>query len=211
MSKRWDEYGEDTTLNTASIVAIETNPSSTHAMKKITILNFIKSIFKQNLFENGASISNPPAGYVTVYSDANGFLATKDSSGNARRLNPVRLYHISLVPTKDTITVGDDKAHFDIPLDISGMNLVYLMACCDTVSSSGAISIMIRNVTDSVDMLSTALTIDENEKSSVTAATPYVIDGAYDDVVEGDTLSGDVDSAGTGAKGLRIVAGYQYP
>lgn len=209
---RWDEIAtEATTISNTSIIAVETNPSTTHAMNKITWLNALKAIFNGNLWLKGLSASNPPAGYMTVYADVNGFLFTKDESGNIRRLQGSRYYQLECFTTPDTVIVGDDKKRFDIPIELSGMNLVYCLAEVDTVSSSGAVTIMIRNVTDSVDVLSTALTIDANEYKSTTAATPYVIDGTKDDVVEGDTLAIDVDGAGTGTKGLRVTIGFQYP
>lgn len=209
---RWDQFTEATTLDTSSIIAIETDPTGSHAMFYMTILNFIKNLISNsNIWQKGASISNPPSGYMAMYCDANGFFYSKDSSGNLRKLLPARGFQPSIFPTVDTITTGDNKARIDIIADLAGMNLVYCMATCDTPSSSGAITIQIRNVTDSVDMLSTKLTIDANEYTSVTAAVPYVIDASKDDVAEGDRLAIDVDGAGTGAKGLRVSLVFQYP
>jgi hypothetical protein len=76
--KRWDEYTEDTTLNTASLVAVETNPSSTHVMRKMTLLNVIKEFMRKNVWEKGVSIDNPPAGYMAVKFDSNGFPLSQD-------------------------------------------------------------------------------------------------------------------------------------
>jgi hypothetical protein len=47
-------------------------------------------------------------------------------------------------------------------------------------------------------MLTTRITIDENEFDSATAATAPVIDGASDDVITADLIRVDVDVAGTG-------------
>ena len=78
-------------------------------------------------------------------------------------------------------------------------------ACVSTVSSSGTPTIQIYNVSQTVDMLSTRITIDANEKTSWTAATPPVIDGANNLVYTGEELRIDVDVAGTGAKGLTVI------
>lgn len=108
-----------------------------------------------------------------------------------------------------TITAGNGAMYFCIPKELSGMNLVSVGAHVYTVSSSGAVTVMIHNATDTQDMLSTALTIDANEKDSVTAATPAVINTSYDDVAEGDEIRVDIDGAGTGAKGLEVRLGFR--
>jgi hypothetical protein len=61
-------------------------------------------------------------------------------------------------------------------------------------------------VTGGYDMLSTALTIDANETGSSTAATPAVVDTAssHNIVKAADMLAIDVDTAGTGTKGVMI-------
>lgn len=114
-------------------------------------------------------------------------------------------------PNGAALTTGDGKAYFTIPAALNGMNLVSVAAALTTVSSSGIPTVQIANVTDAVDMLSTKLTIDATELTSYTAATPAVIDTTKDDVVTGDLLRIDVDVAGTGAKGLSVVLGFQLP
>lgn len=109
------------------------------------------------------------------------------------------------------VSTGDGKFHEIADADMGGMNLVRVFAGVSTVSSSGAVTVQVRNVTQSADMLSTALTIDSGEKSSLTAATPAVIDTANDDVAAGDEIRIDVDGAGTGAKGLLVKLWFAYP
>ena len=110
-----------------------------------------------------------------------------------------------------SLSTGDGQAYLVIPSDFNGMNLVDAQAAVSTVSSSGLPTIQIANVTDGVDMLSTKITIDANERTSYTAATPAVIDTTKDDVVTGDLLRIDVDVAGTGAKGLVVILTFQLP
>jgi hypothetical protein len=122
-----------------------------------------------------------------------------------------RVVQIKVIDDATALTTGDGKVIFCIPTELNGYNLVDADAFVTTVSSSGAPSIMIRNVTDTADMLSTAITIDANETTSYTAATAPVIDGTKDDVVTGDLIAIDCDAAGTGAKGLGVILSFQLP
>ena len=78
-------------------------------------------------------------------------------------------------------------------------------------SSSGTPTWQIHNLTDTVDMLSTAITIDANELTSYTAATAPVINAANDDVATGDIIRVDCDVAGTGTAGEDIILTFQLP
>lgn len=114
-------------------------------------------------------------------------------------------------PNGDAITTGDGKAVFLIPSIFNGHNLVAVLAGVTTVSSSGAVTVQVRNETQTADMLSTAITIDQSERTTLTAATPAVIDTANDDVATGDFLFIDIDGAGTGAKGLIVALAFEAP
>lgn len=116
-------------------------------------------------------------------------------------------------PNGANITTGDGKAYIRIPAYLEGMNLVDVGASLSTVSSSGLVNVQIRRRRSGVnaDMLSTAITIDANEVDSFTAATPWVINTANDDVTQGDQIYIDIDGAGTGAKGLCITLTFQLP
>lgn len=114
-------------------------------------------------------------------------------------------------PNGDAITTGDLKAYIRIPAEYNGMNLVTVAAHVTTASSSGAITVQIRNVTDTQDMLSTEITIDESETDTDTAETAAVIDTDHDDVATSDIIAVDIDGAGTGAKGLLVALTFQLP
>lgn len=114
-------------------------------------------------------------------------------------------------PNGANLTTGDGKAYWRVPSVCNGMNLVEVAAHVITVSTSGLPTVQIHNVTDAVDMLSTSLTIDANEKDSATAATPAVINTSNDDVATGDELRIDVDVAGTGTKGLMVELQFRLP
>lgn len=122
-----------------------------------------------------------------------------------------RVLHVKVFDDATALATGNGKAIVMIPVELNGMNLVDCEAFVTTVSSSGAPTVQIRNITDSQDMLSTEITIDANEKSSLTAATAPVINTSYDDVTTGDLIAIDVDGAGTGAKGLGVLLSFQTP
>lgn len=94
-----------------------------------------------------------------------------------------------------------------VPNDLDGASLRTAAAFVTTVGST-ATTVQIRSVTNSVDMLSTAVTVDANEFSSYTAATAPVIDTAHAVVAAGDLVAVDVDAAGTGAQGLGVMLGF---
>jgi len=122
-----------------------------------------------------------------------------------------KMIQLKVCDDATALTTGDGKIIFMIPEEMNGMNLVKAHAMVSTVSSSGTPTIQIRNVTDSVDMLSTKITIDASEYTSYTAATAPVIDTSKDDVATGDRIAIDVDVAGTGAKGLTIFLAFRLP
>ena len=119
--------------------------------------------------------------------------------------NVGRVITIKVIDDATVLTTGDGKVIFPI-LDIFNDTLIVgVMAAVSTVSSSGAVNVQIRNVTDSVDTLSTALTIDASEFDSYTATTPAVINFTNAQLSKSDRIAIDVDGAGTGAKGLFVA------
>lgn len=108
-----------------------------------------------------------------------------------------------------TLATGDGLFQWPITADLDETHLIDAHAGVSTVSSSGTITVQIRNKTRSVDMLSTAITIDSGEFTSYTAATPSVVDDTgsppRSGVSRGDIIAVDVDGAGSGAKGLSVI------
>jgi len=109
---------------------------------------------------------------------------------------------IQLAASDETtaLTTGVKKVTFRMPFRL---NLTQVRASLSTAQSSGAIfTVDINN--SGVSILSTKLTIDNNETTSLTAATPAVISasGLNDD----DEITIDIDQIGNGtAKGLKIT------
>jgi hypothetical protein len=114
-------------------------------------------------------------------------------------------------PNGAVLATGNGQAYVRVNEVMDGYNLVAVGAHVTTVSSSGTPTIQINNTTKVANMLSTAITIDANEKDTVTAATPAVIDVTHNGVSAGDELRIDITAAGTGARGLIIDLTFQSP
>ena len=127
---------------------------------------------------------------------------------SSRWRNVGRMFQLKIVDDTTAITTGDGQLVFMIPPELDGAMLVRAEAFVSTASSSGAPAIQVRNITQSLDVLSTAITIDANEKTSLTAATKPVIKPT---VIfrSGDLIAIDIDTAGTGAKGLGVQLSFQ--
>ena len=131
----------------------------------------------------------------------NKFIAASGSGGAATNLvgSPCE---IQLAASDETtaIIAGTSKVTFRMPY---AMTVTEVRASLSTAQTSGAIFTVDIN-DNGTTILSTKLTIDNTEKTSVTAATPPVIsDTALADDAE---ITVDVDQTGDGtAKGLKIT------
>lgn len=110
-----------------------------------------------------------------------------------------------------TITTGTAKKTFRIP---QGMRITEVSVSLTTASSSGNPAFDI-NVAGS-SIFSTVVTIDANEETSVTAATPYVLavpNSPFEFAVPAAAdakVTVDFDAVGTGAKGPKLkIVGYK--
>jgi hypothetical protein len=101
------------------------------------------------------------------------------------------------------LTTGTAKATFRMPF---AFTLTAVRASLTTVSSSGTPTIDINE--NGTTILSTKITIDASEKTSTTAATaPVISDTSLADDAE---ITIDIDTAGTGAAGLKVyLIGYR--
>lgn len=121
-------------------------------------------------------------------------------------------------PGGDAITTGDSKMYVRMPASLEGYDLTDVAASLSTPSTSGAVTVMVRRsrrasatTRTNADMLSTAITIDQDEYDSNDAATPPAINASNDDVEEDDFIFIDIDGAGTGAKGLEVNLTFELP
>ena len=146
---------------------------------------------------------------IKVKGDSISFQAHVGST--EQRLRAGKVIYFQVLADDTALTTGNGKMYFTVPPKLNGMNLIDADAMVITASTSGLPTIQIRNVTDSANMLSTPITIDENELNSYIAATPPVIDTDHDDVATADLLRIDVTGAGTGAEGLQVCLTFQLP
>ncbi len=98
------------------------------------------------------------------------------------------------------ITTGSNKLTFRIPYE---MTITEVRASLSTAQASG--SIFTIDINDSgTSILSTKLTIDNTEKTSLTAATLAVISDTL--ILDNAEITIDVDQVGNGsAKGLKVI------
>jgi hypothetical protein len=152
-----------------------------------------------------AQASITTGGIITV-TDGRVFLSSDMGPGLIRY---VGLVCFSLKDS-EPCAVGDGAAYLHIPAELVGFDLVEAHSYVRTPGTTGTMDIQIANVTQAVDMLTTKLKIDSAENGSETAATPYVIDTANDDVAADDVLRVDVDVLHTTpALGLLVSLGFR--
>lgn len=84
--------------------------------------------------------------------------------------------------------------------------IIGVRANLKTASSSGVVTVDINR--NGASILSTPITIDANERTSVTAAVPAVLSATT--LADDDELSFDIDTAGTGAVGLKVTLDTEY-
>lgn len=114
------------------------------------------------------------------------------------KVNGPEVFVISVTDETSVITTGTAKRTFRMPF---ALTVSSVRASLNTVSSSGLVTVDINEGGSSI--LSTKLTIDANEKTSTTATTPPVIsDTSLADDAE---ITIDIDGAGTGAIGLKVM------
>lgn len=123
-----------------------------------------------------------------------------------------KIVQITCFDYTTNVATGNGAGYILTPAAVNGMDLVAVHAEVITAGTTGTTNIQIANVTDSVDMLSTVLTIDSGETGSDTAATPAVINTSSDDVATYDLLRIDVDAVSTTPpQGLIVTLEFRLP
>lgn len=112
-----------------------------------------------------------------------------------------RPIQLALSDETTTITTGTGKLTFRMPYACKFTKIPRINL--NTVSSSGLVTVDIKK--NGTTIFSTLLTIDANEKTSVTAATPCVLSSNPTTFADDDEISFDITVAGTGAKGLKAT------
>lgn len=124
---------------------------------------------------------------------------------------------VTLVPFGPTtsVSVGDGKAYWTVPVELSGMNLFRAKGVFVSAGVSGTALIQVARIRTSIvsDMLSTRINIETNEIDSDDATTQPVIDTSVDDVIARDRIRIDVDAiqTETAPKGLEVQLAFKLP
>lgn len=105
-----------------------------------------------------------------------------------------------------TVACSDEKSEISTGTKVKfrmvgAISISSIRCSVGTAQTSGPILTVDVNVNDS-SILSTKITIDNNEKTSLTATTQPVISSSS--VNDDDEISIDVDQVGTGASGLKV-------
>lgn len=128
------------------------------------------------------------------------------NTGWGARFKPVETFIVACSDETTPLTTGTAKVTFRAPF---AFTVTAVRASLTTAQASG--SIFTVNIKESgTTIFSTKLTIDNTAKTSVTAATPYILsDTAIADDAE---LTIDVDQVGNGsATGLKVrIIGYRF-
>ena len=173
----------------ATIPALGTTDTFTFNTATATLTNKTLDLNSNTLLNTGAA-----KGDQLVYN----LVCTKYESQAVRET-----FKIDFGSETTAIATGDGQKEFQMPYNFT---ITEIYATVKTASSSGIPSIQIQQ--NNLDILSTALTIDANEKTSRTAATPIVIADASLDI--NGIIEFDIDVIGTGTEGLVIyLIGYQ--
>ena len=124
----------------------------------------------------------------------------------------VRYIVLQVIDYATDCDTGDGKVFFTIPEAMNGWNITAVHGAVATAGTTGTMDIQFRNMTDSVDLLSTKLTIDSTEVGSDTAAAAAVINTSNDDVATNDRWAVDIDAVQTtAAKGLVVRLKFEKP
>lgn len=137
------------------------------------------------------------------------YITTSSLIGSGTRLI---VFPVSSTIAPPTTTTGQNCAgdmSYQVGTDFNNYKItsVYASSSSATSAGSGAITLNIRNRTDAVNVLSTALTIDATERSSTSAATPAVINTSNQTVTTDDDICVQVTNAGSGSSGLQVTVG----
>ena len=132
---------------------------------------------------------------------------TIDAKGNIVSLASVPIefpgdFTVAASDESTALTAGTGKLTFRANHDMTLTEVRASLTTAQATNGGGGIFTVDINVNGS-SILSTKLTIDNTEKTSVTAATPAVISSAS--IADDDEITIDIDQIGDGtAKGLKI-------
>lgn len=164
------------------------------------------------LYENSSNQLAESSGFVfdgstlTVGTNATISSVGTVSSGGLNLQQRIIQFTVSSTAATPTTTVGQNCAGdngWSVPVELNGFKVVTVAANVTTASSVGVFTANIKNRTTGNNILSTALTIDANELSTSTAATPPVINQSTNTLTTDDDVCVQVSVAPNGSYGAR--------
>jgi hypothetical protein len=147
------------------------------------------------------SITLPASGTVSTLAGSETLTNKTIAYGNNTVTGLPGEWVIACSDETTTITTGTAKVTFRVPYSVT---VTAVRASVNTVSSSGIPTVDINE--GGTTILSTKLTIDASEKTSVTAAAAAVI--SDNQLADDAEITIDFDVAGTGAKGMKVIIYY---
>jgi len=151
--------------------------------------------------DTGVTVSNPPG--TSLVLPVGGMIQILKTGTNTWTAAGARVEDIIVAVGDEStaITTGAGKVAFNMPF---AMFLLSVKANLNAASSSGVPTVDINEGAGAgTSILSTKLTIDESELTSATAATAAVISDA--NLANDARITIDIDTAGTGAAGLKVT------
>lgn len=130
-------------------------------------------------------------------------LTNKTISSASNTIKPTESMIVAVGDETTAITTGTAKVTFRMPY---AFTVTAVRSSLTTASSSGLPTVDINE--SGASILSTTLSIDANELTSTTAATAAVVSDSS--LADDAQMTIDIDTAGTGAKGLKVcLIGYR--
>nr|AKH46103.1 hypothetical protein [uncultured marine virus] len=103
-----------------------------------------------------------------------------------------RFFQVFCFDSATDVSIGDGRAYFQVPAKWNGDIISVANATVLTAGATGSTTIQLYNVTQSVDVLSTPITISDTDTTG-----SGVVNAANDDVTTGDILRVDIDTVTT--------------
>ena len=157
--------------------------------------------------EAGASWASPVG--ANVSDAASAAVVAQSKASDASSAAEIKTAILKIYREASAISAGDGAMFIAIPNTLNGKDLISCGGHLYTAATSGVVEVMLHNVESAVDILSSKLTWDTTEKDTSTAASQAVIDTNNDNVLVGESIRVDIDSAASGAKGMELRLTFQ--
>lgn len=160
----------------------------------------------------GYAFTNDATGYMDIQGSIDVFGGCAHINNNRVVVHDSEKITIPVFPPGTNVATGDGKAYYYIALPSTNTSsLIRVIANVITAGTTGTTDIQLARVRAGTpaDLLSTKLTIDSIETSTLTAATPAVINQTNNHFQDGDLIRVDVDAvSSTPPQGLSITLEY---